>query len=495
MGIFETIARFCEAPVKAFLEQAATPVRKTGDVINGVKRALDLIDNVLDAVGRNLDRLAKIVGDAADSLKYNPLGTGPLKIVLKLVSRFLRVAESALRALSGLADGIKAFFRGTVRNRINKALDDLAEKVLDVILLISDIKLIANRIQRVARKLAEQEHLLLDNEKSVITGKFHRLFYAPIPPLEAAVKSTVAKLEPIRRHIEVVGAQIADAKRQLDAISSIIASFTATVGAVLDRIASIGRRVKAWIDEKIAFLGWLLDGVEWVIDEAMSLFGIDKLMDWVKEKLGNVPFIREARQFLDLMEQAQREIESKIAEYMNELKALETQLKKEFAGSVGFVTNKTFQYIIEIVIRKLNAERKIPDIIRALIEELRSLGNLSGMEPSEEETGETERKTVDDRIDSVEAKLLDLKERVYGDNPEFFPFETKAIRDKMNEHSEEFSLVGLRKIRANPELFRKGVSARIVALGEVSAITDVIREKTKEFEHDYFAELAAEIPH
>jgi len=498
MSIFGAMDIFCGDKIKVPLEAFRVPVGKLANLVEKVRNAIDLIDKILDALNNNLKVLETAAGNAAVALRYNPLGSGPLKIVLKLIARFLRAAESMLRGLGNLVKTFKTIFNGSLRNKLEKAAEDLLKKIDKVITIIGDIRVIANKIQGIARKLAQQEHLLKQAEKLFIQGEFSAKLYAPIPPIKAEIDNIIDKFDPLRQAIEAIVQRVEAAKAQLDTFSSIIAAFSFTIGNVLDYVASIGRKIKKWIDEKVAWLGWLLDSIEWVIDKALDLFGVDKLMDWIKEKLGNVPFVKEAREFLKLMKEATKEIQEKLDELIREIDIMKDKLEVALAGTFGFFNNETFQFIITIVVKKIGLEDRVPVLLQELIKELIRLGEMPELveqpegvegEPMPEEAIAEERMiAISESMKNIEIMFTQLKGEALRSNTEFLTEEAEAIQSTVLEIMENLYLKSHtpRLAMSNRAEFKREIENNIQALRTLEEITKRIQERTSEFDRSYF---------
>lgn len=372
MSVFNKMDEFGDDPAKPFLVSLNNSIGNLFSVLSSAKAALNVIGRTLVLIENTIKSISNSAKNAANAMRFNPLASGFLKIIAKIIMAFLKAAAKALDTVEAFVAGIRRAFFRTIKKRVEDLIDAIRKKILFITKIDGQIQGLISFIQIVARFLKEQEdkgHYPAAKLQEFET-KFTRLFYDTLPPIEKIVSDLLKDLEPLKKAINSIKAEIDAVEKALSPFASIVATFNATIGYILRKVSDAATAVKRWIDKKVKWLGWLLDSMEWVINKAMKLLGIDRLIKWVKQQLGNVPFVKEAREYAEKLKKMNEQLEKVLKKIQEKLVNVEQQIHLNVNSSVKGHTDGTFVYIITLGIKKGLLEWLLPKTIKETIEKL-----------------------------------------------------------------------------------------------------------------------------
>lgn len=388
MSVFGGMDDFCNKPVLPFLVNVNLKLGKLFDILTKAKGALSFIEKILNGIVTLLNQLSNAATAAANALRLNPLASGFVKVLVTVVVAFLKGAAKVLDFAADAANWIRRAFNNSIKGYVEQLITHISKKVLLIIKIDGQIQEIVGFIQSVARFLKIQEDLgnYPAEVLKEIQTEFQKLYYAAVDELQKKVHEIEDRLEPLKSAIERIKAEIDALEAALSPMASLVAGFNNTVGYVLTQISDFAKAVKAWIDDKIAWLGWLLDGIESLIEKALDFLGVNKLIDWVKQQLGNIPFVKEAKEFSDQVKALQEELATKMQSIYDDVLAIGQQIYDGAKETVQGQTDSTLFFIIGKAIAKGLLEWVLPPRLKALIEKVRAaIGKLKEHQQGREE--------------------------------------------------------------------------------------------------------------
>ncbi len=388
MSVFGGMDDFCNKPVLPFLVKVNLKLGKLFDILTKAKGALNFIEKILNGIVTLLNQLSNAATAAANALRLNPLASGFVKILVTVVVAFLKGAAKVLDFAADAVNWIRRAFNNSIKGYVEQLITYISKKVLFIIKIDGQIQEIVGFIQDVARFLKVQEDLGTFPAEVLkeVQDQFQKLYYAAIDELQKQVHEIEDRLEPLKSAIERIKAEIDALEAALSPMASLVAGFNSTVGYVLTQISDFAKAVKAWIDDKLKWLGWLMDGIESLIEKALDFLGVNKLVDWVKQQLGNIPFVKEAKEFSDQVKALQEELARKMQSIYDDVLAIGQQIYDGAKETVQGQTDSTLFFVIRIAIAKGLLEWVLPPKLKALVEKVRAvIGKVKEYQQGREE--------------------------------------------------------------------------------------------------------------
>lgn len=505
MSVFGGMDDYGNDPVKPFLVMVNINLGRLFSILTKARGALGLIGSILHGIVTLLKQLSNAATAAANVLRLNPLASGPVKVLVTIVVAFLKGAAKALDAVAATVEAVRDAFNRTVKARIQNLIDSIRAKVLLIIDIDGKIQEVVSLVQRIARFLKKQEDLgnFPPEKLKEIQEGFKQRLYDVVPVLQQRVKEIEAELEPVKKAIERIKDEIDAVEAALSPLASMVAAFNATVGFVLGKISDFAQAVKAWIDDKIAWLGWLLDGIETLIEKALNFLGMNTFVDWLKKQLGNVPFIKEAQEFRDQIAALREQLERELNEVSNKLINIGQEIYEKAQGSAQGQTNETLAFILRQGIGKGVLEWVLPERIQALIEKL--LGAIEKLKAHQQGKEESESGNEIQERELLPPQLVsDLQ--VIGNDLAFVRRYALCIKDApiklepltnifhhVAERQEQFDLSApfIGKKRVGAGFLAEQLSAKLSVVSALQKDATDLMQMNETLGGDYFQELTA----